>query len=131
MCAVRFSGIYGPGRMRMLRQVDKLSEGADMPGARFTNRIHSHDCVGLLKHVGERFLDRDMPPGVIIGTDNAPGPNLEVLNWLAEQRGKPLDLPVPERVPGKRLRSEYLDAGHYDLEYPDYRAGYRQVLESL
>jgi nucleoside-diphosphate-sugar epimerase len=131
MSTVRFSGIYGPGRMRLLRQVDRLREGGEMPKASFTNRIHSHDCVGLLKHVGERFLARDMPPGVIVGTDSAPSPNLEVLNWLARERGTPLDLPVPEQVPGKRLRSEYLRDGHYSLVYPDYRQGYQQVMASL
>lgn len=131
MSAVRFSGIYGPGRMRLLRQADRISEGGEMPQATVSNRIHSHDCVGLLKHVGERFLAREMPPGVIIGTDNVPSANLEVLNWVARERGTPLDLPVPEQVPGKRLRSEYLQAGHYHLKYPDYRTGYRQVMESL
>lgn len=131
MTAVRFSGIYGPGRLRLLRQVARIGEGEAMPAATVSNRIHSHDCVGLLKHVGERFLARDMPPGVIIGTDNVPSVNLDVLNWLGEERGTPLNLPVPEQVPGKRLHSEYLQAGHYHLKYPDYRAGYRQVMADL
>ncbi|MBZ2189055.1 NAD-dependent epimerase/dehydratase family protein [Alcanivorax sp. JB21] len=122
--SVRFSGIYGPGRARLLRMVERIAEGEAPPAPVYGNRIHSADCIGLLHHLGQRWLANDAPPAVVIGTDQAPVVNYEVLNWLGEQMGQPLDLAVPENVPGKRLRSQYLAQGHYALTHPDYRSGY-------
>ena len=127
---VRFSGIYGPGRLSQLRRVRAIAEQDDAPPpARFTNRIHSQDCVSLLAHLGERWLAGEMAPPLVLGTDNTPVINLEVLNWLGEQTGYPLDLPVPDIAPGKRLHSNYIGQGNHSLRYPDFRSGYRQVLE--
>src|SRR5699024_4140507 len=46
---IRFSGIYGPGRQRLLRKVERVALGAEpLPAAVWSNRIHRDDCVGLL-----------------------------------------------------------------------------------
>ena len=47
---VRFSGIYGPERTRMIERVRKnmLSEPGDTT---YTNRIHVDDCAGVLAHM--------------------------------------------------------------------------------
>lgn len=130
--SVRFSGIYGPGRLRLLRQVEAIAaEGELPPAAALTNRIHSADCVGLLHHLGQRWLKNDAPPAVVIGTDECPVANLEVLNWLGERMGRPLGLAVGTDVPGRAVRSEYLRAGGYRLTYPDYRSGYQALLSAL
>ena len=42
---VRFGGIYGPGRDRLLREV-RAGLGCPRAPARFSNRIHRDDCVG-------------------------------------------------------------------------------------
>lgn len=128
---VRFSGIYGPGRGSLVRRAHAIAEGEAPPAPRFTNRIHSDDCVALLTQIGERWLAGDMPPPLVLGTDNTPVINHEVLNWLGTETGRPLDLPVPDIAPGKRLHSNYIEEGLYRLQYPDYRAGYRQILEEL
>lgn len=123
--SVRFTGIYGPGRTRLLTLARRIAEGEEaLPEARYGNRIHSADCAGLLAHLARRWLANDAPPGVVIGTDQASVSNHEVLAWLAAQQG--LSLPMPEgAVPGgRRVRSQYLTAGHYTLQYPDYKAGY-------
>ena len=129
--SVRFSGIYGPGRLRLLRQVDAIAGGEAPPAPVLTNRIHSADCVGLLRHLGERWLKNDAPPAVVIGTDQCPVSNLEVLGWLGERTGHPLGLVVPEQVPGRAVHSEYLGGGQYRLLHPDYRSGYQAVLQTL
>lgn len=128
MTSVRFSGIYGRGRHRLLHQVASIHEGAEPPAAKWTNRIHRDDCIGLLLQLGYRWLNGDMLPPVVVGTDKAPSCNLAVLNWLGEQLGTPLSLPEPDLMPGKRLHSQYIDAGHYTLKHPDFRSGYAQVL---
>ncbi|MCH8542332.1 MAG: NAD-dependent epimerase/dehydratase family protein [Alcanivorax sp.] len=126
--SVRFSGIYGQGRPRLLRMVERIAAGEAPPAPVYGNRINSVDCVGLLHHLGQRWLTNDAPPPVVIGTDQAPVANYEVLNWLGERMGLPLKLAVPETIPGKRLRSQYLARGHYALAYPSYREGYGAVV---
>src|SRR5690606_24982960 len=47
---VRFAGIYGPGRGRLLSQV---LDGSAVFGSEphITNRIHRDDCAGFLQHL--------------------------------------------------------------------------------
>tara|TARA_R110002073_G_scaffold89451_1_gene211865 strand:+ start:22804 stop:23694 length:891 start_codon:yes stop_codon:yes gene_type:complete len=146
---VRFSGIYGPGRERMLTMARTLSEQlqadpqASQPEPAWTNRIHVDDCVSLLSIVGERWLAGEMVPPLVIGTDNMPCLNTTVLNWIAQQQGLNLALAEPDIAPGKRIRSDYLsnlinstnepapnnkDSKRFTLRYPDFRAGYRPMI---
>lgn len=129
--SVRFSGIYGPGRLRLLRLVEAIAAGEAPPEPVLSNRIHSADCIGLLRQVGRRWLENDAPPAVVIGTDQCPVANLEVLNWLGERTGQPLGLAVASPVPGRAVRSRYLQSGQYALAYPDYRSGYQALLDAL
>ena len=49
--AVRFGGIYGPGRTRL---IDSVRDGSASrsPGAPiYTNRIHRDDCARVLEHL--------------------------------------------------------------------------------
>lgn len=126
---VRFSGIYGPGRERLLRQLAGIVRGeAAPPPAAYTNRIHRDDCVSMLRYVGELWLDKSFPPPVIIGTDHLPAVNLEIFKWLAEQQGQRLDLPAPAQIAGKRVKSLFLEDASLKLRYPDFRAGYAALL---
>lgn len=126
---VRFSGIYGPGRERLLRQAAEVADGAAPPALRWTNRIHRDDCVRLLVHLGEGWLAGDLQPSVVLGTDREPVLNRDVLNWLGERTGRPLDLSTAGEPGGKRVFSRYLQyADDFHLDYPDFRAGYEQVL---
>lgn len=125
---VRFSGIYGPGRGSRIRLAKQLAQGTkEAPVARWSSRIHSADVVGLLLHLGERWLADDTPPTVVVGTDNTPVVNLEVLNWLAAQQGGELQLTWQE-VAGRAVKSRYVAAGHYTLRYPSYQQGYAELV---
>ncbi len=126
--AVRFSGIYGPGRERLLKQVENIRDGAAPPAPQWSNRIHSLDCVGILQRVGEGWLNGDMQLPVVVGTDAEPALNVSVLNWLSAQTGEPLQLFEPDIAPGKRIRSQFISEGRYRLVYPDYRQGYAAML---
>jgi len=128
---VRFSGIYGPGRHRLIRQAEDIAAGAEAPAPAWSNRIHSEDCVRVLKHLGERWLAQEDLPALVIGTDAQPTVNTRVLNWLAQQRGAELTLPEPDLAPGKRLKSLYLSERPELLRYPDFRDGYAAVLGNL
>lgn len=126
---VRFSGIYGPGRRRLLSKVERIASGQEPPPApTWSNRIHRDDCVGLLHTLSKRWLAGDEVPPLVVGTDNEPACNLDVYRWLAEQQGWTFPAAGGE-VTGKRLHSRFIRHGGYDLIYPDFRAGYRTVLE--
>lgn len=125
---VRFSGIYGPGRNRLLTKVARMAGGDEpLPEAKWSNRIHRDDCVGLLGNLVGRWLSGETVPPLVVGTDNSPASNLDVYQWLARQQG--LSLPVPEAKPsGKRVYSRFIADGGYTLRYPDFRAGYATLL---
>lgn len=125
---VRFSGIYGPSRESRIRLAKQLIQGEkEAPVARWSSRIHSADVVGLLQHLGERWLTENAPPQVVVGTDNTPVVNLEVLNWLAAQLGEKLQLSW-QQVAGRAVKSRYIAAGHYTLRYPSYQQGYAELV---
>lgn len=127
---VRFGGIYGPGRQRML---DKVRRGEPCVAAPpyYTNRIHREDCIGVLAHLGRA----DVPPGLYLAVDDEPCTQCELMDWLAQR----MQLPRPERrsdpaggVRGsnKRCRNDRLKATGYRLLYPSYREGYDALLRA-
>ena len=125
---VRFAGIYGPRRTRLLEQVRGGATYAEGP-PQFTNRIHRDDCVAVLAHL----LAVSDPAGCYLGVDDAPVPQCEVVEWLAEQ----LSAPAPRRVSAdrlsrragsKRCSNARLRASGFVFSYPTYKAGYRALL---
>lgn len=129
-CAVRLGGIYGPGRSGLLERV-RSAEARFSPGPpRYTNRIHREDAAGLLAHlIGVRDL-----PRVILGVDDAPAPEREVLEWLAQRLGAPMPEPAepPQDSPSvranRRCCNDLLRATGYQLRFPSYREGYGALL---
>lgn len=127
---VRFSGIYGPGRNRLLQQV---REGrASLSGA-FTNRIHADDCAGVMAHLIELHRQGEMHAPIYVASDCEPAPMRDVIIWLAAQMKLPLaatEAGASERG-NKRCSNQLLLASGYHFRYPDYRAGYTALLEEL
>ena len=125
MTAVRFSGIYGRNSQRLRDQARAIARGeAELPAAKWTNRIHQEDCVSLLHQVGKGWLSGELMPPVIVGSDNHPASNHEVLAWLAEQEGLTFAQPDSASPSGKRIHSRYIEQQGIELRYPDFRAGY-------
>ncbi|MDZ7751110.1 MAG: NAD(P)H-binding protein [Gammaproteobacteria bacterium] len=130
--AVRFGGIYGPGRRWLLARVERGEPCA--PGL-YTNRIHRDDGAGVLAHL----LALEAPEPVYVAVDDAPAPQCEVMDWLAWRLGRP----APPRThggtahggaaaggtaSGKRCSNRRLEASGYQFIHPDYRAGYGAML---
>ncbi|QTF92843.1 SDR family oxidoreductase [Halomonas sp. BM-2019] len=128
---VRFSGIYGPGRDRLIRQV---SEGRIAPAspAMYTNRIHRDDCAGVLAHLIERTLADEPVDDLYLASDCEPAPLHEVMAWLARQlkveATETIQSPLRRRA-SKRCSNARLLASGYEFRYPSYREGYAQVLK--
>ena len=123
---VRFAGIYGPGRTRL---IDRVRAGAPCAAAHYSNRIHRDDCAGVLRHL--MHLERPAP--LYLGADHEPATQCEVMDWIAEQSGLP-SLPHAHEsaeVTGKRCRNTRLVSGGYQFAHPTFREGYDAMIAGL
>jgi len=127
--AVRFGGIYGPGRTRLIDQV-RRSEASLPARATYTNRIHRDDCAGVLRHL----MNVETPSRVYVGVDRDPADYREVVTWLADR----LSAPAPRvegaeagtGARGKRCRSDRLVASGYRFAYASFRDGYDSMIRA-
>ncbi len=127
---IRFSGIYGPGRDRLVRIVRGAAPVSPRSRASLTNRIHRDDCARALVHLAG--LPSVAP--LYVGSDEAPTPMGEILDWIAARLGLPPP-PVGEDAPdvlqrggNKRLSSARLRASGFAFRYPTYREGFGALL---
>ncbi|AOS96299.1 RmlD substrate binding domain protein [Microbulbifer aggregans] len=129
---LRFAGIYGPGRDRLLSQV-RAGRCAPPEPPQFSNRIHVDDCIGFIAHLMERQKAGWSPERVYIGADNEPVPMHELQQWLARAMGYTgahlREYVTTSQRRSKRLRNRRMLATGYALKYPDYRAGYSALLD--
>jgi nucleoside-diphosphate-sugar epimerase len=124
---VRLSGIYGPGRTRLIDQVRAGRAVAPDPPVH-ANRIHRDDAAAAIVHL---LLDVAAPATCYLGSDRAPVARGEVLRWLATQLGVPPPPTGPDarsRGGDKRCRSDRLVASGFRFAFPTYREGYAAVL---
>lgn len=120
---VRFSGIYGPGRTRMLSQI-KAGMGRPAVPEQWSNRIHSDDCAGVLAHLIERFFEDKSIEPLYLATDCAPVTQHEMRNWLAAQMQVQLiDKAVIQHSTRRCSNQRLLDSG-YKFIFPSYKEGY-------
>ena len=132
--AVRFSGIYGPGRERLLSWV-RQGVGAQADPVHYGNRIHRDDCVGVLRFLIDKDLAGHQLADCYLASDPHPTSYYEVLEWLRQQLGLPepqqrQDFSHTLRTGSKRCRPQrLLDAG-YLFRYVDYQAGFSALLAS-
>nr|WP_298249534.1 SDR family oxidoreductase [uncultured Halomonas sp.] len=128
---VRFSGIYGPGRDRLIRQVGEGRIAPPSP-AMYTNRIHRDDCAGVLAHLIDRVLADKAVEALYLATDCEPAPLHDVMAWLAKQlKVEATDIiqsPLRRRASKLCSNARLLESG-YVFRYPSFREGYAQVLK--
>ncbi len=123
---VRFSGIYGPNRNRLIEQVKQKRASAS---PHFTNRIHADDCARSLAHLIERNRVGERLESVYLATDSASAPMLEVVTWLAEQMGvkEYLSETATNDRGNKRCSNQRLLDSGFVFRYPSYRDGYIEL----
>lgn len=121
---VRFSGIYGRSPSRLLERI-RGGEIVSPEPPHYSNRIHRDDCVGFLLHL--IHLKQRAP--VYLASDDRPSLSHEVESWLAAELGvaSPRETAKPPGA-SRRCRNTALRASGYQLQYPDYRAGYSAML---
>jgi len=135
---LRLSGLYGPGRERLIGQVRDGT--ASVSGlARHTNRIHRDDAAGAIVHL---VTMQQQPAPLYLGVDSEPAPRGEVLRFLAAELGA-ADPVAAVGVPGgggggsrasgprggdKLCSNALLLTSGFRFAYPGYREGYRAIL---
>lgn len=127
--ALRLSGIYGPGRLRLIDRV-RNGQCSDENSATWSNRIHSEDCAGVIAHL----VNQHTLPEVVLGSDSLPATSVEVETYIAEQLGivKQYAAPAenrPKRIAGsKRCDNQLLISTGYRFIHPDYQSGYKELI---
>lgn len=128
---VRFGGIYGAGRGRLLAKVQQGAE-AQLEPPSYTNRIHQDDCVGVLafllaqKESGDSVLE-----SCYLGVDSDPAAESDLYQWLAQT----LNAPQPklyndsEGNSNKRCSNQRLLEAGYRFKYPSFREGYTAIIK--
>lgn len=129
---IRFGGIYGPGRDRLLRQLREGRRTRAEP-VRYSNRIHRDDCVGALDFLLQRAASGVALDRRYVGVDSEPAPIAAVEQWFAHHLGIDYaalrDSDGEMRGGNRRCSSARLQALGYRLRYPSYREGLPTLIE--
>ncbi len=126
--ALRLTGIYGPGRNRMINLAANPSHWPTQNT--FSNRIHRDDAAAFIVHLIQMFLNAQPIENCYVVTDNSPVSQYEVLHWIAAQMGTELTGAEPEVVGGKRMLNQRMLSTGFLLKYPDYKVGYSAMLNT-
>tara|TARA_R110001592_G_scaffold116214_1_gene317414 strand:- start:15830 stop:16729 length:900 start_codon:yes stop_codon:yes gene_type:complete len=140
--AVRFSGIYGGYRSRLIDQVKHALEAGEVleaaPG--YTNRIHEDDCLGFICHLIDLLAKNETLETCYVATDSCPVEQANVYSYIAQQlqkvlKNKKLQLIVSEqakslrRAGSKRCKNDRMKQSAYVLKYASYKEGYLEALK--
>ena len=124
---VRFAGIYGPRRERLMRRL--LSPPDDRRATFYTNRIHRDDAAGFLAHLAEL----ETPRSLYLGVDSEPATQEEIHGWLAQAdreraETRPDMATSVGGAQGKRCSNRRLLDSGYRLDFPSFKDGYSALL---
>lgn len=127
---VRLTGIYGPGREWLLKQVRMGYRVVSEPPL-FANRIHAEDAAGLLAFLLQADARGVELAGYYLGVDDAPAPLHEVVGWLREALGVTewAEASTVRRAGSKRCSNARARTLGWRPLYPSYREGYAAVLK--
>lgn len=127
-CMVRFSGIYGPGRTHVLKQVQAGIAG----GEAYTNRIHADDCAAFIVHLCQQHWQGQPLAPCYLASDSCPVPAKTLRLWLANQLGyEPTHLSKTlssSRGGNKRCSNRLVLASGFEFSYPSFKEGYTALL---
>jgi nucleoside-diphosphate-sugar epimerase len=126
--ALRLTGIYGPGRNRMLNLAANLSNWPIQNT--WSNRIHRDDAAAFIVHLIQMVLDGQSVQDCYVVTDSCPVSQYEVLHWIASQMGMDVGTEIPEIIGGKRMSNQRILSTGFSLKFPDYKAGYSAMLNT-
>lgn len=130
--SIRATGLYGPGRTRMMKQVLAGKVAAANPIC-YSNRIHVDDLAAFYAHlIIQHHLNALTLAPMYLASDDAPVAIHEVQEWMLSQ----LDQTIQERVPAgrtgsKRIGNELMKSTGFQLAYSSYKEGMPALLTAL
>jgi nucleoside-diphosphate-sugar epimerase len=129
---VRLTGIYGPGREWLLKQVRQGYRVVSEPPL-YGNRIHVDDAAGLLAFLLQADAQGALLDDCYLGVDDQPAALHEVVAWLREQLGVShwSDESTVRRAGSKRCSNARARALGWAPQYSSYRDGYAAILAAL
>ena len=132
---IRFSGIYGGTRTRLLEQVKSGQANRNSPA--YTNRIHEDDCVLILKHLIEIDIKGEPLDDCYLASDSEPVQMKVLVDWISEQIKETINSKNKNEMVSAKKRSagskrcsnqRLLDSG-YQFKYPSFKEGYREMIK--
>jgi nucleoside-diphosphate-sugar epimerase len=141
---IRFSGIYGGGRSRLIDQVkDALSKGNVLTASvGYTNRIHEDDCVGFICHLITLLVQNQTLEACYVATDSCPIEQAKVYQFIADQlctAGNNYKAPFniketgsaksSRRAGSKQCLNKRMKQSAYELKFESYKEGYLDALK--
>lgn len=128
-CIIRYSGIYGRNRSRLLDLVARCDEVQYQP-AYYTNRIHRDDCVAVLRFLSNKMVAGAALEPVYLASDDDPAAKWDVFNDLTDKLGveRPEKAILPQGSDqNKRCSNRRLKQLGYSFIYKSYRDGYNFI----
>ena len=127
---LRLSGIYGAGRLYLVNMAKDFAKWPQ--DNHYSNRIHRDDAAAFIAFLVEKVANNQTVEDCYIVSDDMPTPQYDVLTWLANQQKIDIStIKTPVAQGGKRLSNKRLRESGFDLQYPDYQAGYNEILQNL
>ena len=127
---LRLSGIYGTGRLYLVNMAKNLNKWPQ--NNHYSNRIHRDDAAAFIAFLVDKVANNQMVEDCYIVTDDLPTQQYEVLTWLANQlKMDTSNIKAPSALGGKRLSNKRLRDTGFALQYPNYQAGYSEILQNL
>jgi nucleoside-diphosphate-sugar epimerase len=131
--SVRFPGIYGPGRNRMIEQARQGGHCDPAPEV-WTNRIHRDDCVGVLKFLIEKVVADETIEDIYLACDSQPTTLYDILEWMKDRIGDvepDYELPEATRRANRRCSNARLIEAGYQFRFNNFQEGYEFVLKDM
>ena len=127
--SMRLSGIYGKGRLYL---VNMAKDFAKWPkDNHWSNRVHRDDAANFIAFMVEKTAINQQVADLYIVTDDMPTQQHEILTWLANKQGVDTSsIQSPLAQGGKRLSNKRLHETGFKLQYPNYQAGYSDILQN-
>ncbi len=125
-CIIRFSGIYGRSRSRLLDTVASGGKVQYKPPY-YMNRIHRKDCIGVLCFIANKMIAGINLEPIYLASDDDPAPRWDVFNFIADKlgTGRPEKQILPHNSDqNKRCSNKRLKQLGYEFLYKSYRDGY-------
>lgn len=130
---VRFTGIYGPGRNRLIEQA-RHGGHCDPEPPVWTNRIHRDDCIGVLAYLSQKAMGGEPIDELYLATDDEPATLFDLLEWMKDRIGEvdpDHDMPEVTRRANRRCSNARLKSLGYEFKFSNYREGYDRLLTAM